>query len=986
MATAQTSTVLRHIRQLAGGAAPERTDRQLLDDFAGRRDEAAFAALVGRHGAMVLRAVRRVLGHEQDAEDAFQATFLVLARQAATIRRREALAGWLHGVARRTAMKAKRTAARRRAREGRPRSPAPPSPPGLLWEEVRTVLDQELGRLAEPFRSAFVLCALEGKTGPEAAAALGCKEATLYTRMNRARRLLQKALAARGIELAALLGALAVADGAAQAAAAALARSAVRFGSLVAAGEPAAGVIPTHVAALAAGVTRAMFLTKAKLASAVLIAGALLIAAGGALAYQALAAEEAETPPAAARPSEPSAPKADAAPPAARAGEANASATFSGRVFDPDGRPVAGAKVVLHQRRPNQVLPDFFPGPATGTTDADGRFRFSGNVHLNAPVRDYPPMLTLTAHVPGFGPAAVEAMSPDELKGRTLRLVKDDVSIRGRILNLEGRPIAGVTVRPIAVVANAANDLGRLIETIESNKNIWSDLPSDHRPNIVFPAAAAGPTQTTKTDKEGKFTLSGFGRERIVVLRLDGPTIETSLLNAMTRKGPTVYASRRGSGGGLALGVPMPPKRLHEPPATYVYTHGNPFDFAPGPAMVVEGTVRDQDSGKPIAGVIVRHGLGHDFGYNFGWAQEELTTTTDASGNYRLEGMSRPSPAAYQAVQFLPPRDQPYLPAGFSPAAPEFGKPVKLDVRLKRGIWVKGRVTDKATGQPVQAVVEYFAFTGNPDLRVIKSLGSSHVVSNKKDGSFALAALRGRGIVAVKIDEMRRGMYLDGQGEGAISGPRDERIKSFVTRPYMCTYRQFNTLVGIDPDAKADSVACDVQLDPGKTVKGTILDPDGKPLAGARIRGPFLSLVELRDLPSAEFAIPAINPRKPEAYFFEHPKNHLAAAVILKGDEPAGFTVKLKPTATLTGRLVTEKGEPVRNAFIQGRLEAGQLNLTRDWSGFFYWRTDADGRFKIEGLLARVKLGAYGNLFTNLTLKPGEVRDLGDIKVKNVPE
>jgi protocatechuate 3,4-dioxygenase beta subunit len=656
----------------------------------------------------------------------------------------------------------------------------------------------------------------------------------------------------------------------------------------------------------------------------------------------------------------------------------------SGRVLDPDGKPVARAKVVLHQRRPNQESPDFFPAPVTETTDADGRFRFSANVHRNAPTREYPPMLALTAHVPGYGPAAIETKSPDELKDRTLRLVKDDVPIRGRILNLEGRPIVGVTVRPVAVVATAAGDLGRLIEAIETNKNLWEDLPKDCYPHIVFPAAAAGLTQTTKTDNEGKFTLSGFGRERIVVLRLDGPTIETSLLNAMTRKGPTVRASRSRPGGGRAFGVPTPPKALHEPPATYVYTHGNPFDFAPGLGMVLEGTVRDQDTGKPIAGVVVRHGLSHDFGYNFGWAQEKLTTTTDASGNYRLAGLPRTLSPGYQLrIPFVPPPDQPYLPAGFTPKVPAFGQPAKLDVRLKRGVWVKGRVTDKATGQPVQAVVEYFAFADNPDLREIKGLGSSGVVSSKKDGSFALAALRGRGIVAVKTDEMRWGMYLHGQGAEAISGPRDERIDSFVTRPYMCTTFRFDTLVGIEPDAKAESVACDVQVDPGKTVKGTILDPDGKPLAGASIRGTFLSLVEIRDLPSAEFAIPAINPRRPEAYFFEHPKKHLAAAVILNGDEPAGFTVKLKPTATITGRLVTEKGEPIPNSYIAGHLEAGQLNLTRDWNGFFYWRTDPDGRFKVEGLLAGVKLGAYGGLFANLTLRPSEVRDLGDIKMKD---
>src|SRR5215468_8732283 len=98
MATAQPATLIRHIKELAAGRAARReTDRQLLDDFAARRDEIAFAGLVERHGPMVLRVCRRVLGHEQDAEDAFQATFLVLARQAGSIRKRESLANWLHG-------------------------------------------------------------------------------------------------------------------------------------------------------------------------------------------------------------------------------------------------------------------------------------------------------------------------------------------------------------------------------------------------------------------------------------------------------------------------------------------------------------------------------------------------------------------------------------------------------------------------------------------------------------------------------------------------------------------------------------------------------------------------------------------------------------------------------------------------------------------------------------------------------------------------
>src|SRR5438128_2189600 len=137
MASAQFSTLLRQIQLLAAGpgACPWRDD-QLLDAFSERRDQAAFAALVGRHGGMVLRVCRRVLGHEQDAEDAFQATFLVLAQTSERISQRQAVAGWLHGVAYRTAMKIKRSAARRRHHEARRATMTPPSQ-SPRWDDVQ---------------------------------------------------------------------------------------------------------------------------------------------------------------------------------------------------------------------------------------------------------------------------------------------------------------------------------------------------------------------------------------------------------------------------------------------------------------------------------------------------------------------------------------------------------------------------------------------------------------------------------------------------------------------------------------------------------------------------------------------------------------------------------------------------------------------------------------------------------------------------------
>src|SRR5262249_37913790 len=150
----------------------------------------AFAALVERHGPMTLRVCRRVLGQEQDAEDACQATFLVLARHGGRIRKRESLAAWPHGGAYRAAPRAPRRAARRRRHEARLRG-QPSAAAGLRWDDVQAVLDEEIRRLPGAFRSAFVLCVLEGKTVPAAAAELGCREGTVSSRLARARQRLR---------------------------------------------------------------------------------------------------------------------------------------------------------------------------------------------------------------------------------------------------------------------------------------------------------------------------------------------------------------------------------------------------------------------------------------------------------------------------------------------------------------------------------------------------------------------------------------------------------------------------------------------------------------------------------------------------------------------------------------------------------------------------------------------------------------------------
>jgi RNA polymerase sigma factor (sigma-70 family) len=279
MAAGQMSEVIQHLRSavlLRDRAGL--TDGQLLEGFLSRRDEAALAALVLRHAPMVWGVCRRVLRNAHDAEDAFQATFLVLVRKAASIASRELLANWLYGVAYQTARKARATAARRGARERQVQQMPEPAvgPPGPQ-HDLQALLDQELSRLPDKYRVAILLCDLEGKTRQEAAREIGCPEGTVAGRLARARGMLAKRLARHGVVLSGgSLAAALVQEATSACVPTAVVSSTINAASLFAAGPAAASAA---VAALTEGVLKSMLLTKLKTAVAVLLA-VLVLGAG----------------------------------------------------------------------------------------------------------------------------------------------------------------------------------------------------------------------------------------------------------------------------------------------------------------------------------------------------------------------------------------------------------------------------------------------------------------------------------------------------------------------------------------------------------------------------------------------------------------------------------------------------------------------------------------------------------------------------------
>jgi RNA polymerase sigma factor (sigma-70 family) len=297
MPTSQINKAILRVKNVAlAQDAQGMTDAELLECFVSKKNNEALEAIVQRHGTMVWGVCRRVVGNHHDAEDAFQATFLVLVRKAASIKPRDMVTNWLYGVAHQTAMKARATSMTRKVREKQvvefPEHETTKQDP---WHDLQPLLDQELSRLPEKYRVLLVLCDLEGKTRAEVAQQLGCPEGTVAGRLARARTMLAKRLTRHGLIFSGGSLAAVMAQNAASASvSASLVSSTIETSTIIAAGKVAVtNVTSAKVAILTEGVLKMMLLAKLK-TTAVLLTALLTISivgvGTGLIAYPSLAA------------------------------------------------------------------------------------------------------------------------------------------------------------------------------------------------------------------------------------------------------------------------------------------------------------------------------------------------------------------------------------------------------------------------------------------------------------------------------------------------------------------------------------------------------------------------------------------------------------------------------------------------------------------------------------------------------------------------
>ncbi len=332
------NSIVRYLRQLTGSAnANGASDAELLERYVRHRDEAAFELLLWRHGTLVFNVCRRVLPSEQDAEDAFQATFLAFVRKASSISRRGSVAAWLYKVAYRVALEARERTRKTAAVEklgGEILAVQQAVEP--VWSDVRPILDEELSRLPERLRRPIILCYLEGKSNEEAARELGCRLGTIYSRLSRGRELLRLRLQRRGVTLSVTALTAALTASAIEAAPAIpLMRRAVH--AALAFGDPSsAAAVPPRAATLAEGVLRTMFVTKLKIAAVMLLV--LGVAAGGVWTQAWTAGPQVEA-------------RADDPPPKRKAGDKKDAERVSVKVV----KPTQGGRLLL-MPRPAEII------------------------------------------------------------------------------------------------------------------------------------------------------------------------------------------------------------------------------------------------------------------------------------------------------------------------------------------------------------------------------------------------------------------------------------------------------------------------------------------------------------------------------------------------------------------------------------------------------------------------------------------------------
>jgi hypothetical protein len=669
---------------------------------------------------------------------------------------------------------------------------------------------------------------------------------------------------------------------------------------------------------------------------------------------------------------------------------------FAGRVVGPDGQPVAGARVFVVPVEP--ALPAA-SGPVRAMSGADGQFEF------DAPDMTFTELDGLPARRQGLLFATADDYQPDWIFtwGRTrnpvrthwdpeqggdltLRLARNDVPIHGRLLDHNGEPLAGARVQVVALSNPWQRDLDVHLKAFAAGRErLWT--PGHERP--LYPNVLPGVTTQAIADSDGRFQMPGMGRDRLASLVVSAPGVVDSHLTVMTRDDPDVITHRDSDGY----------------PSRAILGAGFTLKLKPG--RTLRGFVRDRETRAPIAGVkvVAGNGLGVLRGL-------ESLFSSDANGRYAIWGIG-PGVNNLQ-VMAIPQPGQPYFLTTAS-----VGERSGAILDCARGIPFRLKLLDQ-DGMPTEGNVEYRAVMPNPHVE-------SMFPGLHYDGTFPLsrAAMTEKGVF--------EGIVIPGPGAVMVTalGAADYRAahvdpKAFfapgktdwTNQELISTYGAHDTLIVgyggawidqhdyasivlVNPAAGSEPLELAATIHRIKPRMVTIVDPDGKPVVGVQTQGltafPWDPELPLR---AATIPITKLRTTRGRRITFLKQDRKLIGFLLARGDGEAPYTVRLQPWAAVTGRIVDEDGNPLppRGEAPGGNSAVGlgtdsrfQIATHDDpLAGTFpECSSENDGRFGIARLVPGLRYrcdmypsaGRYaGVAFENLVLKPGETRDLGDIR------
>ena len=600
----------------------------------------------------------------------------------------------------------------------------------------------------------------------------------------------------------------------------------------------------------------------------------------------------------------------------------------------------------------------------------DGKFQFDVSRSEFDSIVELGPFasFTVVATAAGLGPDWAEMRKPPEGE-ISLRLVDDTVPINGRIVDLQGKPVAGAKISRGRVRAEGAQGIDPYLTLVRDDPF----KASNHNFAKYFWGALPGSDNSAATDADGRFHLSGIGGDRIIDIEVEGPTIQSVTIHVMTRTG----------------------KAVSSPPGTFgaITIYPASFEHFIPPGRALTGIVRDKRTKQPLAGVPV------------GGDDTNTRAKTDAQGRYTLFGF--PKSKSY-GLMVLAGDKVPYFVTCMQVPDTAGLEPIEADVECQPGISMRLKLIEKETGKPVRgAEVFYWPIYPNPHTREVpgyspvRGSGPYNSAVRQEDGSYLVGVLPGPGGVFVR---MREGVYRPACvdpgkffGIKATANAKEKETPRYGDTNTIFTaagegwggmpQSQFSAIVLVNPPEDAGPFDAEAILERDSKREVRVLGPDGEALTDVAAEGDGAE----SGSGGRPVTVSQLNPQRPRRFIFRHDGKKLVGFLIARGNEVEPYTVKLQAWGTITGRLVDASGKPRPKVDLM--TTDWQEALTDPARGVILHiaQTDSEGRFRYEKLVPgqaysanavgeQAQKGGFGVVIDSVVLKPGETKDLGDVQ------